>query len=87
MIPTSPLTNNETIPGLIPLSKLRADQQGVVVEVCSCPLVCRRLATMGIAPGTCVQMLLSGRTCLIKAGRSRMSMRCDDLESILVETI
>lgn len=73
---------------LIPLSRLTPSQNAVIVEVCnSCPELCHRLAMMGLAPGACVQMVLAGRTCLIKAGRSRFSLRSADLDSIMVERV
>jgi Fe2+ transport system protein FeoA len=70
---------------LVPLSKLGRNQQGMVVEMCSCPEVCERLGALGIAPGLSVKMLAQGRTCLVQAGRTRLSLRLDELNSILVD--
>jgi Fe2+ transport system protein FeoA len=40
-----------------------------------------------LAPGVNVTMLCPGRTSLVKAGRSRLSVRTDELRAILVERL
>ncbi len=72
---------------LIPLTKLRPCEEAIVVDVSSRQQVSSRLAELGIAPGIPVRMLCSGRTCLVSAGRCRLSLRADELSGVLVERL
>ncbi len=71
--------------GPMPLAALEANEDAFVVELPECPLTCQRLASLGIAPGLGVRMLCKGRTCLLCAGRARLSLRLEDTRGILVE--
>ena len=72
---------------LIPLSQLGCQEEGIVAEVPECPRISARLAEMGLAIGTPVTMLCNGRTQLLKAGRTRLSLRSHDIDGVLVERI
>lgn len=66
------------------LADLAAHERAVVVDVSACGEECQRLAALGIAPGCPIQMLCPGRTCLVKAGSSRFSLRGEHTKSIRV---
>lgn len=77
-------TMNDT---LVSLSKLRCKEKALVVEICGCGESYCRLAELGLVPGAPVEMLCCGRTCMLKTGRSRFSVRCNDLDAVMVERI
>lgn len=72
---------------LLPLGMLRANERALIVETGECPVRCQRLASLGLIPGTPVNMICHGRTCLLQLGYSRLSLRCDDLNEVLVERV
>ena len=72
---------------LVPLSQLRCKEQGVIVDVDAAPIENARLAEMGLTVGSDVQVLCGGRTRLFRVGGSRLSLRSDDLDAILVERL
>jgi Fe2+ transport system protein FeoA len=69
------------------LADLRPDEEAIIVDVDLCSEGCARLCELGLAPGVNVTMLCPGRTSLVKAGRSRLSVRTDELRAILVERL
>lgn len=69
------------------LAELRANEEAVVVALDQNAEGCRRLCELGLAPGMCVTMLCPGRTCLLRVGKARFSLRSDELKTILVERL
>lgn len=69
------------------LAELRANEEAVVVALDHNAEGCRRLCELGLAPGMCVTMLCPGRTCLLRVGKARFSLRSDELKTILVERL
>ncbi len=69
------------------LADLRQDEEAIIVDVDLCSEGCARLCELGLAPGVNVTMLCPGRTTLVRAGRSRLSVRSEHLRAILVERI
>lgn len=69
------------------LADLRQNEEAVIVDVDLCSEGCARLCELGLAPGVNVTMICPGRTTLVKAGRSRLSVRSEHLRAILVERI
>ena len=69
------------------LADLRQDEEAIIVDVDLCSDGCARLCELGLAPGVNVTMICPGRTTLVKAGRSRLSVRSEHLRAIFVERV
>lgn len=76
-----------TVHNLLPLELLRAGEWGDVEEVCGEPAWIGRLAEMGVSIGSRLQVLQSGSPCLLQVGNSRLSLRGDMTQQILVRPV
>ena len=70
---------------LVPLSSLRSGQQGLVKAVLGDVDLSHRLREIGFCDGVCVEMIRSGRPCIVGVGGLRLGIRCDELASVLVD--
>jgi Fe2+ transport system protein FeoA len=69
----------------IPLDLLSAGEEGRVSDVEGDRATVTRLAEMGLREGIIVRMVKPGRPCIIAVGNHRLSFRCEDMATVLVE--
>ncbi|MBX3729601.1 MAG: ferrous iron transport protein A [Candidatus Sumerlaeia bacterium] len=72
---------------IVPLSKLTCNEEALVLHVETQDREAQRLATLGVVPGAIVRVVCAGRTCLLMVGETRLSVRAEVLERILVERL
>lgn len=70
---------------LLPLEALQSGESGRIHEIDGQSELVQRLAEMGLHPGATVRMLRPGSPCIVDINHQRLSYRCDDRASILVE--
>jgi len=69
---------------MVPLSQLATGQKAEVGQLTGKPDNVRRLAEMGLACGTALEMIRSGSPCIIGLGRQRICIRANEVMSVLV---
>ena len=63
--------------------------EGSSYEVCSLPdsCVCRQLEELGLCPGAKLRVLQNGSPCLLQVGSSKLSLRGEFCQQILVQPL
>ncbi len=69
---------------MVPLSQLVTGQKAEVGQLMGEPNNVRRLAEMGFACGTALEMIRSGSPCIIGLGRQRICIRANEVMNVLV---
>ena len=69
---------------LVPIDLLRTGEVGRISEIDGDTQLAVRLAEMGLQPGAEVRMVRAGRPCIIAINNHRVSLRANELASILV---
>ncbi|MDA0588336.1 MAG: FeoA domain-containing protein [Planctomycetota bacterium] len=71
---------------IVPLELLAAGEAAKIVDIEGDPGMVSRLHEMGLNIDTEITMVQSGEPCIIAVGNHRLSIRCEELVVILVET-
>lgn len=69
---------------IVPLDLMEAGEAGHVIQVDGSPEVVHRLAEMGLREQASIQMIQSGRPCIVAVAGHRFSLRMADDVEILV---
>jgi Fe2+ transport system protein FeoA len=78
-----PMTADRDTP-LVPLSHLRAGQEGSVGGVLGTHEIVHRLREMGLHDGARVQMIRPGNSCIINLRGQRLGFRMDDCAHVMI---
>lgn len=70
---------------MVPLDALHNGEEGWIAEIDGESHWVVRLQEMGLRRGTAVRMVKAGSPCLIAVNGQRLSLRIDELTTILVE--
>lgn len=79
------LTKAVTVSQLLPLELLAPGESARVVEVDGRPDLVHRLTEMGLRAGSRIRMIQAGSPCLVAVDDHRLSFRCDEIATVLVE--
>jgi len=71
---------------IVPIELLSVGEAAKIVDIEGDPGMVSRLHEMGLNVDTEITMVQSGEPCIIAAGNHRLSIRCEELAVILVET-
>jgi Fe2+ transport system protein FeoA len=71
---------------IVPLELLASGETAKIVDIEGDPGMVARLHEMGLNIDTEISMVQPGEPCIIAAGNHRLSIRCEELAVILVET-
>jgi Fe2+ transport system protein FeoA len=72
---------------VVSLAQLTCGEEALVLHVETQDREAQRLATLGVVPGATVRVVCAGRTCLLMVGETRLSVRAEVLDRILVERL
>lgn len=70
---------------IVPLQLLLAGQVGRVCDISGEAALVTRLSEMGLREGTELRMVRPGAPCIVAFDEHRLSVRCEDEVTILVE--
>ena len=71
---------------IVPIELLTVGEAAKIVDIEGDPCMVSRLHEMGLNVDTEITMVQSGEPCIIAAENHRLSIRCEELAVILVET-
>jgi Fe2+ transport system protein FeoA len=72
---------------VIPLETLKINQSGRIVDFSGSEAWRHRMEELGFRIGSVVSLIKSGEPCIVALGQTRMSLRCDAGQMILVEVL
>lgn len=74
-------------PQMIPLEFVQKNERARVVDIEGDPGLIHRLEEMGLQVGAVVQMVQSGRPCILRIDNQRLSFRPEAATAIFVELL
>lgn len=69
---------------LMPLDQMPPGRCATIVRLSGCPDHVRRLEEIGLRRGTTVQIVRSGRPCIVRVNGNRLCIRCCELMHVWV---
>jgi len=70
---------------LLPLPSLERDEEAVIRILAGPGPVRSRLQELGLLPGARVRVVASGSPCILQVGATRLCLRGEEADSILVQ--
>ena len=71
--------------GVLPLPAIARNEEAVIRVLAGPGPLRARLQELGLTPGARVRVLASGSPCILQVGETRLCLRGDEAEAILVQ--
>jgi ferrous iron transport protein A len=80
-----PAIRRPAVSYVIPIEQLQTGECGCIHDIDGDPKFIHHLAEIGLSVGSTLTMLRPGSPCIIELNRVRVSLRMDELATILIE--